>query len=81
MNLNIKDIDKARLNELSPEERDIALRILKQYADKGSSEILEEIVKSDYAETPVDIETFLRDKNYLGNGLIDPDGRFTVFPF
>jgi hypothetical protein len=36
---------------------------------------------SDYDEVPVDIETFLHDRNYLGNGLYDNDGRFTLFPY
>ena len=30
---------------------------------------------------PVDIETFLKDKKFLGSGLINPDGKFTVFPY
>ena len=79
--MDIKNISKEQLEKLSPEERKLALEILEQYANKGSSDIFNNLVYNDYEEIPVDIETFLTDKNYLGNGLIDPDGRFTVFPF
>ena len=79
--MNLEKISKEQLEKLSPEEQKIALEILKQYANKGSSDIFNELIYSDYEEIPVDIETFLHDKDYLGNGLIDAEGRFTVFPY
>lgn len=69
------------LNSLSPEEKEAALAILKEIGDKGFSEKLNELIYSDYEEIPVDIETFMFDKRYLGNGLVDPEGRRTVFPY
>lgn len=71
----------SRLNGLSEEEKQAALAILKQYAESGSSELLNDIRYADFDEIPVDIETFLHDKNYLGAGLTDPEGRFTVWPY
>lgn len=69
------------LNSLSPEERKIALEALKEISSTGNSKTLNDIKYQDYEEIPVDIETFLYDKNYLGNALIDAEGRFTVFPY
>ncbi len=68
------------LATLTPQEREIALKALSEIS-KGENKILETLKYADYEEIPVDIETFLYDKQYLGNGLIDPDGRFTVFPY
>lgn len=69
------------LNSLTPEEKEAALAILKELGDKGYSEKLNDLIYSDYDEIPVDIETFMFDKRYLGNGLVDAEGRITVFPF
>jgi hypothetical protein len=55
--------------------------MLKEIADKGESKTLEQLKYGDFEEIPVDIHTFLHDKNYLGNGLYDQDGRFTLFPY
>ncbi|MBP5469533.1 MAG: hypothetical protein J6Z11_09855 [Candidatus Riflebacteria bacterium] len=74
-------IDASILNNLSEEERAAALEILKQVAEKGESDILNDLKYGDFEEIPVDIHTFMHDKKYLGNGLYDREGRFTVFPF
>ena len=79
--MNLKDISKEQLNKLSPEEKKIALSILEQYAKDGSSDIFNNLVYSDYEEIPVDIETFLDDKNYLGNGTLNAEDKSTVFPY
>lgn len=68
------------LKDLSPQEREIALKALEELA-QGNTKTLEELKYADYDEIPVDIITFLTDPNYLGRGLIDPEGRFTVFPY
>ena len=73
--------DYELLKNLTPEERQVALSMLKEFGEKGYSEQFNELIYSDYDEIPVDIETFLFDKRYLGNGLIDAEGRKTVFPF
>ena len=66
---------------LSPEERAQVLKILQQYAQEGESALEQDIKWADWEEIPVDIETFLHDKQYLGKGLYDNEGRFTVFPY
>lgn len=75
--LNLKELDN-----LSPEERQIALQILQQYAESGQSKIYNNLKYADYEEIPVDIITFMDDPQYLGTGLINPDtGKSTVFPY
>ena len=69
------------LDNLTQEERDAALEILKQLSSSGASEKLNSLMKEDWAEIPVDITTFLHDKRYLGNALYDQEGKFTLFPY
>ena len=57
---NLKDLKE--LDNLSPEERKLALQILEEYSLKGKSQKLEDLKYKDYEEMPVDIETFLYDK-------------------
>lgn len=76
MNLNDNLLDN-----LTKEEKQIALEILKEYSEKGISDKYEQLLYSDYNEIPVDIITFLHDKQYLGNALYDAEGKFTVFPY
>ena len=72
---------KRILETLTPEERSLALSILGEISETGSSKTLDDLKYADYDEIPVDIATFLHDKKYLGNGLTDPDSRFTLFPY
>ena len=58
------EINLAQLNNLSPEERALALEILKEYAKDGASAILEDLKYSDYEEIPVDIMTFISEEQY-----------------
>ena len=76
---NIFDIEA--LSGLTEEERNYALKILKQYSESGSSELLSKMIYADYEEIPVNIETFLLDPNYLGKGLVNEEGKFTVYPY
>ena len=69
------------LQGLSEQERAYALEILKEYSQHGSSKKLDNLIYSDYKEAPVDIETFLHDPQYLGRGLTNEEGKFTVFPY
>lgn len=69
------------LENLSREEKEEVLKILDQLYDSGSSDAYNKLILEDYDEIPVDIETFLRDKKYLGSGLIDDEGRFTVYSY
>ena len=80
------EIDLKILDSLSPEERVLALEILKEYSQEGFSELLEELKYSDFEEIPVDIMTFISDERYLGRGLYIKDEftgerKCTVFPY
>ena len=68
------------LNNLSEKEKQEVLKILNQLSS-GDSSSYNALLLEDYDEIPVDIETFLHDPKYLGNGLIDEEGRFTVYPY
>ena len=74
------NIDPNILNSLSEQERKVLLKTLSDIS-KGDNNSFQKLKYADYDEIPVDIDTFLTDKKYLGNGLIDPEGRFTVFPY
>ena len=41
------------LNNLTPEEKEVALQILKEYSNKGTSNTFNKIILSDYEEIPV----------------------------
>jgi K+/H+ antiporter YhaU regulatory subunit KhtT len=69
------------LDNLTKEEREAVAKILEEMSSNGVSEKMTELINSDYDEIPVDIATFLHEKQYLGNGLTDADGRFTLFPY
>lgn len=70
-----------KLNQLSPEERKIALEILKEYKESGKSDLFDSLKYADYDEIPVDIETFLKDSRYLGNAWHDAEGNFKMYPY
>lgn len=73
---------KKALSQLkTPEERELALKILRQYSEEGESELFDALRYSDFDEIPVDIETFMHNPLYLGKALTDQEGRFTVFPY
>lgn len=69
------------LNNLTEEEKKLALQILSEFSSNGSSEKFNELLYSDYEEIPVDIDTFLTSPEYLGKGLINEEGKFTVYPY
>ena len=75
------NIDLSQLNGLSEKEKEYALQILKELSSKGNSEKFNDLLYGDYDEVPVDIETFLHEPKYLGRGLINEEGKFTVFPY
>lgn len=71
---------------LTPEEKALALEILKQMSTDGKSDILDDLRYSDFEEIPVDIMTFISDDRYLGRGLYTIDEytgerKCTVFPY
>ncbi len=78
--------DLSALDSLSPEERALAIEILKEYSQDGQSAILEDLKYSDYEEVPVDIMTFISEEQYSGRGLYIVDEftgerKCTVFPY
>lgn len=79
--INLTNLDLSALSDLSEAEQQLALKILQEYADTGTSQQLNDLLLEDYAEVPVDIETFLHDPDYLGKGLTTDEGKFTVFPY
>lgn len=75
------NLDLSALDNLTKEEREYALKILRDIATSGSSVDYNNLLYSDYDEVPVNIETFLKDSRYLGKGLINEEGKFTVYPY
>ena len=69
------------LQGLSDTERQEVLKILGEFSNEGNSKSYEDLLYEDYEEIPVDINTFLHDEKYLGKGLINDEGKFTVFPY
>jgi len=67
-------------SNLSDQEKEYVLKILDGISKNDNSE-LTKLLYEDYREIPVDINTFLHDPYYLGRGLIDGEGRFTLFPY
>ena len=80
-NLNLQNLDLSLLETLSPAEKELALSILKEYAEKGESSSLNDILLEDYAEPPVDIWTFVDDYKYLGNAWHDAQGNSKLYPY
>lgn len=78
--------DLSALDSLSPEERKLALEILNELSESGESALFNDLKYSDFEEIPVDVDTFLDDPQYLGQGLWITDEftgerRCTVFPY
>jgi len=81
LNLLTSNLDLSVLDNLSPEQRELALSILQEYAQTGDSKAYSELVMEDYAEAPVDILTFVDDYNYLGNAWHDAEGNSNLYPY
>lgn len=81
LNLLNSNLDLSVLDNLSPEQRELALSILQEYAQTGDSEAYSKLILEDYAEIPVDILTFVDDYNYLGNAWHDAEGNSKLYPY
>lgn len=77
----INEDNLKELNNLSREEKEEVLKILKQLYETGNSNEYNNLLLEDYDEIPVDIETFLKENKYLGKGLINEEGKFTVYNY
>ena len=73
--------DFKELENLSEKERELALQILNEMSAQGSSNLYEDLLHSDYDEIPVSIDEFLDNPAYLGKGLINDEGKQTVYPY
>ena len=71
----------SELNNLNEKEKELALKILKEMSEKGSSQTYENLKYAEYKEIPVDIETFLTDDRYLGQAWKDASGKSKLYPF
>ena len=71
----------SNLENLTKEEREAVLKILNEMSSEGVSSTMDNILLEDYREIPVDIETFIHDPKYLGRGLMNAEGKFTLFPY
>lgn len=69
------------LNTLNEQEKEYALKILKELNTQGQSKSYDDLLYSDYKEIPVDIETFLKDDKYLGNAWKDANGKLKLYDF
>ena len=74
-------LDLTALDKLSDKERDMALRILNELSNEGTSKLFNDIKYSEYKEIPVDIITFIEDDNYLGRAWHGPDGKSKLYPY
>ena len=69
------------LTKLTKEERDAVAQILSEISNDGTSKKMNDLLYEDWKELPVDIETFLHDPYYLGKGLSNAEGNFTLFKY
>lgn len=74
-------LDNVDLDNLTQDERDAVVKILEEISSTGTSELYKELLYADYDEIPVGIDEFLHNPIYLGKGLINEEGKFTVFPY
>lgn len=77
----LNDINLDELENLSPEEKEMVLKILGEISDEGQSETYRELMLSDFKEIPVDIITFIKDPKYLGKAWHLPSGKCKLFPY
>lgn len=75
--------DNITINDLTEEERQLALSILKQMQEEESKGevVLHSLIDADWKEKPVDILTFVDDNYYLGEAWHDAYGRSKMFPY
>ena len=74
----IKNISKDEFSKLSPENKELVLKILSEYKDTGTSQTLKELWEVDYEEIPVTIDEFICNDRYLGR--VTGNGTL-IYPF
>lgn len=80
MDLTQEQIDNM-LETLNDEERAQVLSILDDFIQTGSSEKFQALIDKDFEEIPVDIETFIKDPEYLGGSYVNEQGKCIIYPF
>lgn len=80
MTIDNSQIDQL-LETLSDEEREEVLSILGDFVETGSSAKFKALIDKDFDEIPVDIETFIKDPQYLGGSYVNDAGKCIVYPF
>jgi len=63
---DITHISKEELSNMTKENKELILTILREYQETGTSKTLYDIWHEDYEEIPVPIDEFIRNPNYLG---------------
>ena len=83
--LDLSKLDMKQLNmildKLTPQEKELALSVLSEYANEGHSVTLDSLILEDYAEVPVDIETFVDSEDYLRDAWYDASGNCKLYPY
>ena len=69
-----------QLQGLNEEEKKYVLSILKDI-DNGNDKSYTDLMYEDYNEIPVDIETFIKDDNYMGQAWKDSEGKLKLYPY
>lgn len=69
------------LDNLKPDEKQLALSILQEYQKTGASDTLNRLRLDDYREIPVDILTFVDDDRYLGYAWKDANNKSKLYPY
>lgn len=70
----------AKKKKIRNDEANI-LRKIEEELSEGRYDTYREIMYPGYKEIPVDIETFIKDRRYLGNTYINEDGSCSMYPF
>ena len=74
----IKNISVDDFKKLSPENKELVLKILEEYKEEGVSRTLKELWEVDYNEIPVSIDEFIENPSYLGNST---DSGTNIYPY
>lgn len=69
-----------QLQGLNEEEKKYVLSILKDI-DNGNDKSYTDLMFEEYNEIPVDIETFIKDDNYMGQAWKDSEGKLKLYPY
>lgn len=69
------------LENLTSEEKNQVLSILKEMEDKGSSKQFRDLLLKDYDEIPVDIMEFITNPEYLGKSWLSGTGKLKLYPY